>query len=75
MPSLLIDCVRVACAPQHLGEYFAAVNRLLKPDGVFVMEAITTPESRYVEYLKVRGRHCSPPRPTTHPPADDVSWG
>ena len=39
---------------QHLGEYFSAVGRLLKPGGIFVMEAITTPESRYKEYLKAR---------------------
>ncbi len=38
---------------QHLGEYFAAVERLLRPQGIFVMEAITTPEARYKEYLKV----------------------
>lgn len=30
------------------------MGRLLKPGGIFVMEAITTPESRYKEYLKAR---------------------
>jgi cyclopropane-fatty-acyl-phospholipid synthase len=35
-----------AVGHSHLGEYFHAVGRLLKPNGVFVMEAITTPESR-----------------------------
>jgi cyclopropane fatty-acyl-phospholipid synthase-like methyltransferase len=45
---------------QHLGEYFGAVERLLKPDGIFVMEAITTPEARYTDYLKVRqGSQCT----------------
>jgi hypothetical protein len=34
------------------------VDRLLKPDGIFVMEAITTPESRYEEYLRVGGCGC-----------------
>jgi len=33
----------------HLGEYFAAVDNLLKPDGIFTMQVITTPESRYEE--------------------------
>jgi cyclopropane-fatty-acyl-phospholipid synthase len=34
------------------GEYFAAVELLLKPSGIFVMEAITTPECRYKENVK-----------------------
>ncbi|CAM9124184.1 unnamed protein product, partial [Phaeothamnion confervicola] len=49
----IISCEMIeAVGHNYLGTFFAAVERLLKPDGVFVMEAITTPESRYAEYLR-----------------------
>ncbi len=64
----IISCEMIeAVGHAHLGEYFHAVGRLLKPGGIFVMEAITTPESRYVEYLKVK------PNPPTHLPTHPLS--
>lgn len=44
----------VACM-QHLGEYFSAVERMLKSDGVFVIESITTLEAFYEDAAKVGG--------------------
>lgn len=41
-----------AVGHEHLGEFFWAVERLLKSDGVLVMQAITTPEERYQAYLR-----------------------
>jgi cyclopropane-fatty-acyl-phospholipid synthase len=41
-----------AVGHEHLGDFFWAVERVLKSDGVLVMEAITTPESRYEAYLR-----------------------
>jgi cyclopropane-fatty-acyl-phospholipid synthase len=37
---------------EYLGEFFWVVEQVLKYDGVLVMEAITTPESRYETYLR-----------------------
>ncbi len=49
----IISCEMVeAVGHNHLGEYFCAIDRLLCKDGIFVMEAITTPEVRYRDYLK-----------------------
>lgn len=36
-----------AVGHSHLNEFFESVERLLAPKGIFVMQAITTPESRY----------------------------
>lgn len=41
-----------AVGHDHLGDFFLAVERVLTSDGVLVMEAITTPESRYEAYLR-----------------------
>ena len=44
----IVSCEMIeAVGHNHLGEFFAVIERLLAPDGVFVMQAITTPESRY----------------------------
>ncbi len=49
----IVSCEMVeAVGHNYLGDYFAAIDRLLVQDGIFVMEAITTPEVRYREYLK-----------------------
>ncbi len=49
----IVSCEMIeAVGYNYLGSYFAAVDRLLRPNGIFVMEAITTPEVRYQEYLK-----------------------
>lgn len=36
----------------YLGAYFAAIDRLLEPDGVAVLQIITIPDPRYREYLR-----------------------
>lgn len=36
----------------YLGSFFAACDTLLVPGGILVMQAITTPENRYEEYLR-----------------------
>ena len=41
-----------AVGHEHLGEFFWAVEQVLKYDGVLVMEAITTPEARYETYIR-----------------------
>jgi len=41
-----------AVGHEHLGEFFWAVEQVLHPDGILVMEAITTPENRYENYLR-----------------------
>jgi cyclopropane-fatty-acyl-phospholipid synthase len=49
----ILSCEMIeAVGHDHLGEFFWAVEQLLHPDGVLVMEAITTPESRYENYLR-----------------------
>ncbi|CAM9148653.1 unnamed protein product [Chrysoparadoxa australica] len=49
----IISCEMIeAVGHNYLGVFFAAVERLLKENGVAVLEAITTPESRYEEYLR-----------------------
>lgn len=35
----------------YLGTFFASADALLAPGGVMVMQAITTPENRYEEYI------------------------
>lgn len=39
-----------AVGHEFLGTFFAAVEKLLGRNGIFVMQAITTPEERYEEY-------------------------
>lgn len=49
----VLSCEMIeAVGHNHLGEFFWAVEQVLKPNGVFVMEAITTPESRYETYMR-----------------------
>ena len=49
----VISCEMIeAVGHDHLGEFFWAVEQVLAYDGVLVMEAITTPESRYETYLR-----------------------
>lgn len=49
----VLSCEMIeAVGHNHLGDFFGAVERVLRPDGVLVMEAITTPESRYEAYRR-----------------------
>ena len=41
-----------AVGHNYLGTFFAASDALLAPGGVMVMQAITTPEHRYEEYIR-----------------------
>lgn len=48
----IVSCEMIeAVGHDHLGDFFWACEQLLHPDGVLVMEAITTPEMRYETYL------------------------
>ncbi len=40
-----------AVGSEHLGEFFACCDRLLKPDGVAVIQVITVPDSRYEKHI------------------------
>jgi len=40
-----------AVGHNHLGSFFTAVEELLAVDGLFVMQAITMPDSRYPTYV------------------------
>ena len=47
----VLSCEMIeAVGHEHLGEFFWAVERVLAPNGILVMEAITTPEQRYETY-------------------------
>lgn len=49
----VLSCEMIeAVGHNHLGEFFCAVEQILHPDGILVLEAITTPESRYENYLR-----------------------
>lgn len=49
----VLSCEMIeAVGHEHLGEFYESVERVLKRDGVLVMEAITTPEERYENYLR-----------------------
>lgn len=49
----ILSCEMIeAVGHKHLGEFFWAIEQLLAPQGVLVMEAITTPEIRYENYLR-----------------------
>ena len=39
-----------AVGHKYLGEFFAACERVLEPEGIFVMQAITIPDQRYTAY-------------------------
>lgn len=41
-----------AVGHEHLGEFYESVDRVLKRNGILVMEAITTPEERYETYIR-----------------------
>ena len=41
-----------AVGHEHLTEFYWAVEQVLAPDGILVMEAITTTEERYENYLR-----------------------
>lgn len=49
----VLSCEMIeAVGHDHLTEFFWAVEQVLAPDGVLVMEAITTTEERYENYLR-----------------------
>ena len=49
----VLSCEMIeAVGHSHLVEFFWAVEQVLTPNGILVMEAITTPESRYENYLR-----------------------
>jgi cyclopropane-fatty-acyl-phospholipid synthase len=49
----IVSCEMIeAVGHSHLNDFFATVNSLLKPDGIFVMQAITMPDARYPVYHK-----------------------
>ena len=49
----VVSCEMIeAVGHDHLGEFFWAVEQVLAPNGILVMEAITTPEMRYETYLR-----------------------
>ncbi|MBX7144563.1 MAG: cyclopropane-fatty-acyl-phospholipid synthase family protein [Oligoflexia bacterium] len=41
-----------AVGHEYLGEYFGAIERLLEPEGLAVIQVITMPDHRYQEYRK-----------------------
>ena len=48
----VLSCEMIeAVGHDHLPEFYWAVEQVLKPDGILVMEAITTTEERYENYL------------------------
>ena len=49
----VLSCEMIeAVGHKYLGDFFWTVERVLKRDGILVMEAITTPEERYESYLR-----------------------
>lgn len=49
----VLSCEMIeAVGHDYLGEFFWAVEQVLAPNGILVMEAITTPEQRYETYLR-----------------------
>ena len=49
----VLSCEMIeAVGHDHLTEFYWAVEQVLAPDGVLVMEAITTTEERYENYLR-----------------------
>jgi len=49
----VLSCEMIeAVGHDHLGEFYWVVEQVLAPDGILVMEAITTTEERYENYLR-----------------------
>jgi len=49
----IVSCEMIeAVGHNHLGEFFCAVENLLRLEGIFVMQAISMPDSRYPVYHK-----------------------
>jgi cyclopropane-fatty-acyl-phospholipid synthase len=49
----IVSCEMIeAVGHEHLGSFFGCVESVLKLDGMFVMQAITMPDSRYPTYVK-----------------------
>mmetsp|Transcript_13224 Transcript_13224/g.37204 ORF Transcript_13224/g.37204 Transcript_13224/m.37204 type:complete len:884 (-) Transcript_13224:104-2755(-) len=49
----VLSCEMIeAVGHDHLGEFYWAVEQVLAPEGILVMEAITTTEERYENYLR-----------------------
>ncbi len=49
----VLSCEMIeAVGHEHLTEFYWAVEQVLAPDGILVMEAITTTEERYENYLR-----------------------
>lgn len=49
----VLSCEMIeAVGHEHLGEFYESVDRVLKRNGILVMEAITTPEERYETYIR-----------------------
>lgn len=49
----IVSCEMIeAVGHNYLGSFFASVEQLLAVDGLFVMQAITMPDSRYPMYVK-----------------------
>ena len=58
----IVSCEMIeAVGHKYLPSFFAAVDKLLALDGVFVMQAITMPDSRYPLYKVRRPRRPRPP--------------
>lgn len=52
-PRMFLDDKQIeAVGHNYLGTFFASCDALLAPGGVMVMQAITTPEERYEEYIR-----------------------
>lgn len=49
----IVSCEMIeAVGHNHLGSFFTCVEKLLATEGIFVMQAITMPDSRYPTYVK-----------------------
>lgn len=49
----IVSCEMIeAVGNNHLGSFFECMENLLATDGIFVMQAITMPDSRYPAYVK-----------------------
>ena len=49
----VLSCEMIeAVGHNHLGDFFWAVEQILHPEGILVLEGITTPETRYENYLR-----------------------
>jgi cyclopropane-fatty-acyl-phospholipid synthase len=47
----IVSCEMIeAVGHSHLNNFFESVNKLLSPEGIFVMQAITMPDARYPVY-------------------------